>query len=177
MAELGIAASILQIATFGLKLYHELYKYADSNRSAGQRLKDIAQDVKFTSHIVRELRSVFDESRDIISKDAEKTAREVLDECQGIFDRMKEALDKCTGRRARWTFPFREETFELLRTNLDRLKSTLQLLMQVLTHAQQLSSSCVTMVEERPSVANVLTLAAENKAGKKCSRSERRSSC
>ena len=38
---------------------------------------------------------------------------------------------------------FRESKIELLRSNLDRMKGNLQLLMQVIIHATQLSSESV----------------------------------
>ncbi|KAF2185409.1 hypothetical protein K469DRAFT_159724 [Zopfia rhizophila CBS 207.26] len=50
-----------------------------------------------------------------------------------------------SGRRKKNTFgrlmlPFRETKIDLLRNHIDKLKSTLQLLMQVLTHAHQIAS-------------------------------------
>lgn len=152
MAELGIAASVLQITTVGFKLAHELFQYAESNRSSGERVRDIGNDVKITSGIVEELQIVFENNEAIISENAKKTVRLALDECQGTFARINVALDKCKGRRGRWIFPFREDTFILLRTNLNRLKSSLELLMQIVILAHVSSRSPQQQPQSEPEV-------------------------
>jgi hypothetical protein len=62
-------------------------------------------------------------------------------ECSSVFTELDAALTK-TKKNAlgRLMLPFRESKIELLRRHIDTLKSTLQLLLHVLTHAQQIAA-------------------------------------
>jgi len=148
MAEIGLIASVIQVAGAGLTLSKKLYQYADSVSSADKRIRDIAQDVKLTSFVINELGRIFkqDETAALISKNAVNTAEETVRECSNVFTEMEAALKKSKKKTlglGRLMLPFREPKLELLRTNIDRLKSTLQLLMQVLTHAHQIAAQWV----------------------------------
>jgi len=143
MAEIGLIASVIQVAGAGLTLSKALYQYADSVSSADKRIRDIAQDVKLTSFVIDELGHIFkqDETAALISKNAVNTAEETVRECSNVFTEMEAALKRSKKNTlGRLMLPFREPKLELLRTNIDRLKSTLQLLMQVLTHARQITA-------------------------------------
>lgn len=146
MAEIGVIASIIQVAGAGLKLSQTLYQYADSVSSADRRVKDIAKEVQLTSFVIQELGDIFknSESSALLSKNAIKTADETLIECSTVFTELDAAINK-TKRSAfgKFKFPFKEPKIELLRSHIDKLKSTLQLLMHVLSHAHQIASQYV----------------------------------
>ncbi|KAF2196610.1 hypothetical protein GQ43DRAFT_250154 [Delitschia confertaspora ATCC 74209] len=143
MAEIGLIASVIQVAGAGLKLSQTLYQYADSVASADRRIKDIAKEVQLTSFVIDELGHIFkqDQSSAVLSRNAIKTADETVKECSNVFLEMDAALKK-SGKRgmSKILWPFREPKMELLRKNIERLKSTLMLLMHVLTHAHQVAS-------------------------------------
>ncbi|OCK77813.1 hypothetical protein K432DRAFT_445075 [Lepidopterella palustris CBS 459.81] len=142
MAEIGLIASVIQVAETGLKLSKTLYQYAETVATADKRIKDIAKDVELTSFVIDELSHIFkqDQTAALLSKNAINTAQETVRECSTVFTVMDTALKK-TKRNTfgRLMLPFREPKLELLRTNIERLKTTLQLLMQVLTHAHQVA--------------------------------------
>ncbi|EMD68372.1 hypothetical protein COCSADRAFT_108816 [Bipolaris sorokiniana ND90Pr] len=144
MAEaIGLVASVLQLAGTGLKLSQALYQYADSVATADRRIKDVAKEIKLTSFVIEELGGIFkqDDTLSLISKSAIATANETLDECSRMFGEIEATLNKSKkGKIGRLILPFREPKIELLRSHIDKLKSTLQLLMQVLMHAYQVSS-------------------------------------
>ncbi|KAF2742409.1 hypothetical protein M011DRAFT_269391 [Sporormia fimetaria CBS 119925] len=143
MAEIGLIASVIQVAGAGLKLSQTLYQYADTVSSADRRVKDIAKDVRLTSIVIQELGHVFktDESAALLSKSALQTADETVRECEAVFSDLDATLKKSTKSSfGKWKYPFRESKIELLRAHIEKLKSTLQLLMQVLTHAHQVAS-------------------------------------
>ncbi|KAF2489347.1 hypothetical protein BU16DRAFT_179354 [Lophium mytilinum] len=143
MAEIGLIASVIQVAGAGLTLADTLYQYADSVSSADKRIKDIAKDVKLTSRVIDELGSIFkkNETALLLSKNAVSTAEETVLECSSLFEEMDAAIKKTKkSTLGKLMFPFQAPKMELLRANIDRLKSTLQLLMQVLTHAYQVAS-------------------------------------
>ncbi|KAF2256635.1 hypothetical protein BU26DRAFT_393052, partial [Trematosphaeria pertusa] len=143
MAEVGLIASVIQVAGAGLKLSQTLYQYADSVASADRRVKDIAKEVQLTSFVIEELGSLFkqDDTSALLSENARKTADETVRECSSVFKELDAALKKTKKNTlGRLMLPFRESKIELLRSHIDKLKSTLQLLMQVLTHAHQVAS-------------------------------------
>jgi hypothetical protein len=145
MAEVvGLVASVVQLAGAGLKLSQALYQYADGVATADRRIKKIAKDVELTSLVVQELGEIFkkDETANLISVNAVKTANETIKECSEVFKDIQVILDKSRlGKMGRLLLPFRDNKIELLRSQLDKLKSTLELLMQVLMHAQLVSSN------------------------------------
>ncbi|CBX92235.1 hypothetical protein IAQ61_000414 [Plenodomus lingam] len=145
MAEvLGLVASVIQVAGAGLKLSQTLYQYADGVATADRRIKDIAKEVQLTSLVIDELGNVFrrDETVRLISKTAVTTAEETMKECSAVFAEIETTLAKSKkGRMGKWTLPFRDNKIELLRSHIEKLKSTLQLLMQVLLHAFQVTSN------------------------------------
>ena len=129
-----------------MKLSQTLYQYADTVASADRRIKDIAKEVELTSFVINELGNIFrhDESSTVLSKSAVKTANETVRECSTVFTELDTALKKSQKNKlGRFMLPFRESKISLLRDHIDKLKSTLQLLMQVLTHAHQMASQCV----------------------------------
>lgn len=143
MAEIGLIASVIQVAGAGLKLSQTLYQYAETVASADRRIKDIAKEVQLTSFVIDELGHVFkqDQTSALLSKNALKTADETVRECSSVFTELDAALKKTKKNPlGKLMLPFRESKIDLLRSHIDKLKSTLQLLMQVLTHAHQIAS-------------------------------------
>ncbi|KAF1955470.1 hypothetical protein CC80DRAFT_366271, partial [Byssothecium circinans] len=142
-AEIGLIASVVQVAGAGLKLSQTLYQYAEGVASADRKVKDIAKEIQLTSFVINELGSLFkqDDTSALLSKSALRTADETVQECSTVFTELDAALAKSKKNTfGRLKFPFRESKIELLRSHIDKLKSTLQLLMQVLTHAHQVAS-------------------------------------
>ncbi|KAI4652451.1 hypothetical protein J4E93_002653 [Alternaria ventricosa] len=132
-----------ELAGAGLKLSQALYQYADGVASAKDRIKDIANEVKLTSFVIQELGAIFerDETANLISENAVRTANETIKECFAVFTELELKINKDKpGKMSRLMLPFKDNKIELLRSQIDKLKSTLELLMQVLIHAHQVSS-------------------------------------
>ena len=154
MAEIGLAASVIQIASTGLKLSTTLYSFAETVSTADKSITHIAKDVSLTSAILSELGSKLelDKASGIASENAIATAQEIILECSKIFKEIEVALGKSIGNEAarkantgkyrigkhvleRLRWPFLQPKMELLRSNLESLKSTLILMLQVLSYA------------------------------------------
>ncbi|KAF3034229.1 DNA-directed RNA polymerase II subunit RPB1 [Didymella heteroderae] len=144
MAELlGLVASVIQVAGAGIQLSKTLYDYVDGVTTADRRIKDIATEIKMTSIVIEELGDVFkhEETASLVSNKAVKTANDTITECSALFAQIDATLRKSRKNTVgRLFLPFRDTKLELLRSHVDKLKSTLQLLMQVLTHAYQVAS-------------------------------------
>lgn len=147
MAEaLGLVASIVQVAGACLQLSKTLYLYADNVATADRRIKNIAKEIQLTSSVMQELGNVFgnDEMGRIMSATAVQTARDTVVECSAVFAEIDTALNKSKRNMlSRLLLPFRDTKIELLRSHIDKLKSTLMLLMQVFTHAYHVASNKV----------------------------------
>lgn len=153
MAELGLIASVFQIASCGLKLSITLYTFAETVSAADKNIKHIAKDVSLTSAVLNELGTslVSEKQRMVTSDNAIKTAEEVVHECSQVFTEIEATLQKGMkkagsgkpglGRlgleKLKW--PFLQPKMELLRSNLERLKSTLILLLNVLAYAHKVN--------------------------------------
>lgn len=70
-----------------------------------------------------------------------KTAKVATKECQGVFDELRLAISK--SERNKYLSPLREAKLELLAMQLEKLKSSLVLLMSVLNQATSLFNRLV----------------------------------
>lgn len=156
MAELALFAFIVQIVDVGCRLSLRLYTFGESVASADRAILTVSKDVSLTCTVLQELGSVLkNDTSNITSKNAVHTAEKVVQECLGVFQEMdelllnkmpqlrldggdKKARAKRMLERLRW--PTIKGKIELLSCNLDRMKSTLTLMLNVIIFAQQLAA-------------------------------------
>ncbi|KAF2759732.1 hypothetical protein EJ05DRAFT_307831 [Pseudovirgaria hyperparasitica] len=144
IAAVGVAASIVQLAGAGLQLSVILYEYVDSVSGADKRIKAIARDVELTSAVIQELGHTFSQNgtAQVMTASSIQTAESAVKECRYVFDELEAIVARSKdSRMAKFTMPFKDSKIQLLRANLDRWKSTLQLLMQALLHAQMVRNN------------------------------------
>jgi hypothetical protein len=160
IAALGVVASVAQLADYGFKLSVKLYTFGESVYTADKSIKTISNDVSLTSTVLKELCLIIESDEEhIVSNNALEATRHTVDECLAIFQQLNDALDKSLGNmgmlekldgktkvkrgsvaleKLKW--PFKQNKMELLRSNLDRLKASLTLMLQVLSYARDVSS-------------------------------------
>ncbi|KAL8818282.1 MAG: hypothetical protein Q9191_007975 [Dirinaria sp. TL-2023a] len=148
MAELGIVTSIIQIADTGLRLSLRLYTYGETVAGADKAATTISKDVSLTSSVLQELGSQLrkDQESPICSENAIQTAEQIVQECLQVFTELDKVLERSITKMGagKWTstvkekfkWPFLQPRIELLRSNLDRLKSTLLLMLNVIIYAR-----------------------------------------
>ena len=159
MAELGIITSVVQIADVGLRLSIKLYTFGEIVASADRSVISISKDVSLTSGVLKELGQILDKDRQTrtFSEDAVQTANGVVKECLEVFQEMEDILVKklpklgtskegngervkrATVMLERLKWGYLQPKLQLLQSNLDRLKSTLLLMLNVITYARQVS--------------------------------------
>ncbi|TVY14541.1 hypothetical protein LARI1_G007302 [Lachnellula arida] len=157
IAAIGIVASVVQLADFGFKLSVKLFTFSKAVASADTSIQEISNDVSLTSTVLSELCQILqaDESH-VVSENALEATRQTVNECMSIFEQLDDALDrslrnlgmleeKGIARRGRVAleklkWPFKQNKMELLRSNLERLKASLALMLQVLSYAREISS-------------------------------------
>lgn len=167
MAELGIIASVVQIADVGLRLSIKLYTFGEIVASADRSVISISKDVSLTSGVLKELGQILDKDRETrtFSENAVQTADGVVKECLQVFQEMEtilvkrlpslagegkagrggERVKRATVMLERLKWGYLQPKLQLLRSNLDRLKSTLLLMLNVITYARQVSGKYVSV--------------------------------
>lgn len=159
IAALGVVASVAQLADYGFKLSVKLFTFSEAVYSADKSIKNMSDDVSLTSAVLKELSEILKaDSSTYVSHGAIDAAQQTVTECLAIFDELDKALEKSLGNLGaadrdgrkrvnkgaatleRWKWPFKQTKMELLRTNLDRLKASLTLMLQVLSYARDLSA-------------------------------------
>ncbi|KAG9674562.1 hypothetical protein KCU99_g6580, partial [Aureobasidium melanogenum] len=134
-----LVVSAAGLASFGIQLLQGLNKYAGSALDSRDRIRAISTDIELAVQVVQALDATIkdDANRALVNDDAERLAQEAQNQCWEIFTKIKDKLPKnsvYTGSRKRdiFTWPFKEPNLELLRGNLEKVKTTLQLLMNVI---------------------------------------------
>ena len=159
MAEpFGIAAGALQVAGAGVQLANTLYKCAKNIRDAEKDIDLVATEVKLTSSVLENLATVLkrDDIHDLCSTALRADAQAAMDGCKTAFNELNSALTsvlntRSNGRtrisfsaRARW--PLNKTKMATLQTNLERLKTTLSLMLDVLNLASKQTATYVQYV-------------------------------
>lgn len=152
MAELGLIAAVVQIADVGIRLGDKLYTFGQTVASADESIVFISKDIRHTCSILEMLGQSLEKDREghLYSPNAIKTAETIVKECLEIFQEMDGALlkkitrmglDGSSSRAAvvaleRLKWPFLRPKMLLLWTHLDKLKSSLQLVLHVFLYAR-----------------------------------------
>ena len=159
LAAIGIIASIAQLADYGFKLSVKLYTFAEAVSSADRSINTISNDVSLTSTVLRELSEILKaDDAHYVSERAIAATEQTVKDCFVVFEELSGALDrslkssvpasgkdgkaKVKSSRAaleKLKWPFLQPKMELLRSDLDRLKASLTLMLQVLSYARDLS--------------------------------------
>ncbi|KAJ5740490.1 hypothetical protein N7493_000362 [Penicillium malachiteum] len=139
---IGIAASIIQIADLGTKLSVKLFTFYRQIQSVNQSVQSLASDVALTSAILHELGKSLeqDEASKLCSKEAHGIMQVVMKQCAGILHQIQDELhDPDMPGKTRWqkaTDKLRnvlnESNVNILKENLEKLKSTMLLLLNVI---------------------------------------------
>ncbi len=159
MAEIGLIASVLQVADIGARLSVKVYNFCHAAVNADDSITFISKDMSNTSAILRELGRCLEKDHEaqLCSENAFRTTSTIVNECRIVFEEIDQALmDKMTrmgldGKPGqpelaileRSTWPFLQPKIELLWNNLDKLKSTLHLMLNVIIYARLVAEKFV----------------------------------
>ncbi|EYE96774.1 uncharacterized protein EURHEDRAFT_384996 [Aspergillus ruber CBS 135680] len=171
---IGIAASIIQVAELGTKLAVKLCTFYRQVKESNESIQNLSSDVSLTCSILHQLGDSLNEDAEtrLYSAQAFLTAQEVLEECRRVFDKIDHAVeeqrrDNTKNRVARVTRKFglalMEGDLDAMRTNLERLKSTVLLMLNVIIYAGQIRCKSESpLLKEQRELINLLV--AEKKA-------------
>lgn len=136
-----IAVSVAGLASLGLQLADTLNKYAGSAVDSKGRIKAISTDIGLAVQVIRALDTTIQDeaNRAMMNADALDTARDAIAQCQNIFEKIQSTLPELShaGIKTKVVimWPFVEPKLQLLRGNLEKVKTTLQVLMNVIIFA------------------------------------------
>ncbi|KXG52216.1 uncharacterized protein PGRI_085000 [Penicillium griseofulvum] len=145
----GIVASIVQVADLGAKISVNLCSFYRTVKNANNSMRSLSNDVSLTCSVLHELGKALEQDSDtkICSSGAFSTTQDILKECREVFEKIdsgieKREQEKGTNRRLRgaqkFTLGFQGPDLDLLKSNLERLKSTMLLMLNVLMYAGQI---------------------------------------
>ena len=151
----GLAALIIQVISIGVQASVYLHNFADTVSSAGKALKEISNDISLTTSILEQLKILLDseKNRGTASEEVFLTAEAIVKECSNVFDAIvalikKQFPDLTTDHRKRsklsfLKWPIIQSKIEIVRSNLEKHKTKLILMTQVLTLAKMAVSQSV----------------------------------
>jgi hypothetical protein len=153
---LGIVASLIQIADAGANLSVRLFTFCRQVKTVNKSIQNISSDVSLTSTIMRQLaenlrRDEQGEER-LCSSEAFQTAQEMLNQCLYVFEEIETTIKPPVPKpesegSGRWRLKSAAERagnallepyFNALIGNLERLKSNMLLLLNVIMYAGQI---------------------------------------
>ncbi|KAG9596828.1 hypothetical protein KCU98_g15376, partial [Aureobasidium melanogenum] len=134
----SIAVSVGGLVSLGIQLVQGLSQYAGSALDSKGRIKAISTDIDITVQVVQTLDTTIQDeaNRAMMKDDAARLIQETIAQCRDIFTKIQSTLPEysAAGPRKRHViiWPFIEPKLDLLRGNLEKLKTSLQLLMNVI---------------------------------------------
>lgn len=154
-----IAVSVAGLAGFGVQLVQVLNQYAGSATDSKGRIRAVSNDIKLTIEVLNVFKHnmELEAHRQCMSDGAGSLAMEAIQMCEDIFRKIEKLLHGAGGKpgvtnstgnqsnpaqvepaisflqKLKW--PLVEPKLDILRGNLEKVKTTLQLLMSVITFA------------------------------------------
>lgn len=147
MAELGLVASIIQIAGAGVHLTMELYAFGSAFAGAKEDTDDIALGVSLYCMTLKQLAEKLQHKNSVQSPQALKGIADIKDKSEQVFARIAAILPRSAAhpdtmtlvQRFKWNF--KKARVNLLLGQLDSLKLTLLLLVQIFAIGEEAQRS------------------------------------
>lgn len=146
---IGLAASVISIAELGGKLSVKIFTFTRKVKNANKTIDALSQEIAVTGAVLQQLGETLsnDQSVKVCSQEAIDTAKKLVSDTERVFKSLEKLLDvdeksgskfrKAVNLR-RLKFPFLESEIEEVQANLERLKSSLLVILNVLIFAEQL---------------------------------------
>ena len=150
---LAAAASAISITDLAGRLSVKLFAFAKSVKGAQKQIETVSREVAATGAVMLQFGKELEgqEKRQVVNPEAVSVAKSLVSECDAVFKELGDVVDedvdtkeglnaflKSVMKRVKWTF--QEGFMDLLRTNLERLKSSLALILHVMVLAAQMKS-------------------------------------
>lgn len=143
----GVVASTLQLAEIGMKLSVRLCSFYHQLKDANRSIQTLSSDVSLTCSILHEFAMTLqqDDQTRVCSGQMFHTAQNVLSDCDSTFEQITKMLGKQVSKfegsrfqrtTGRITMVLLRPDVEVLHGNLDRIRSTMLLMLNVIIYAR-----------------------------------------
>lgn len=151
----SIATGAIQVAGAGFQLAKILYDYLNTVKNAQKHIKAIATEVRLASSVLEHLSALLGEheTEKLCSKNITSDAKAAFCGCEDAFREVEETFkvlimpqregSKAVSLSGRLSWPFKKGKLEALQANLERLKTTLLLMLSVLGYAKDKAAKYV----------------------------------
>ncbi|KAJ5502882.1 hypothetical protein N7463_005756 [Penicillium fimorum] len=156
---IGIAASIIQVADLGTSLSVKLFSFYRRVKNANETIQLLSNEVALVSAILRELGDNLKggKSSELCSDEAFQTLEYVLGQCRGVLRQIEKIVDvndpSSRSRLQQVTGKLKlvllEPRLDPLKSDLDRLKSTMLLLLNVIMFAGKVRNNDIPNDQEQ----------------------------
>ena len=147
-----IIASIIQVAGTGFRLSLLLNGVASEIASADKDIRNVAKGISLFSMMLKQIGKTMEEGKAIASQQAIETATEIKDQSEKVFDEIKgmvhldEAKDDYGNSRPitlaeKFKWCFRKNKVEYLLGQLESLKLSLSIMLQILQMGQTMAAA------------------------------------
>ena len=139
-----VAASLIGIATFGIKLTSTLYEFGANTASARDQTDRIARHLRLYSDVLEVLVDRIDDGEPIHSAKALSLVDEIYDQSYDLFDNIKGMVPKRGDRMSfmrKLAWNFKKSRVALVVSEIEYLKTTVTLLVTVLFAGRKIRSS------------------------------------
>jgi len=146
----SLAASAIQIADIGGKLSVKLFTYLRKVKNANRSIDALSQDIAATGAVLKQLGETLsnDDSLKVCSQEAIDVAKTLVKDTKKVFTDLEKLIDgnersdsnflQNVSFWQRLKYPFLQQQIEQVQANLERLKSSLLVILNVLIFAEQL---------------------------------------
>ena len=147
-----IIASILQVAGTGFRLALLLNGVATEIASADQDVRNVAKGISLFSLMLKQVGKTMEEGRAIASQQAIETATEIKDQSEKVFEEINGMVEITQPRddygivrsitvveRVKWCF--RKNKVQYLLGQLESLKLSLSIMLQILQMGQTMAAA------------------------------------
>ena len=131
MAEIGIAASIISVAAFGVSVATTLYETADIMKNANPQISALAKHVTQFTAVLNHMGQMLETEKINCSKEVLRDIQKIKHSCKRTFREIKSTVKAQRFRRLMWLFK-RTKAMEL-EARLDSQQSMLQCMIHTLT--------------------------------------------
>lgn len=149
MEPFGVATGVLQVASTGFLLAKTLSEYARNVKDARSDLSNIANEVEVTSKVLQNFGVLLSDetTKAVCSPQLHADAQDALDGCEAAFNDLDNVFKSfCkpgesvkSSPIARWKWPLNKSKTKAHQERLERLKSSLSLMLNMVEFARNSS--------------------------------------
>lgn len=157
-AILGIAATVIGLASAGCQIASSLNALGCNIVSAGVELTSISKGVMMFSLILKQVGLALQAADSVHSSEALETAKLIAHECKRVFDEIEGKLDKATTKRSdgsmapsiqqRFKWGFKKDRVQFLLARLESLKLDLLVMFQILQMGKLMAATSNRYVDQ-----------------------------